>query len=401
MSAGRDTNERLKYWLDSRQPDRERMCIHVLMLDRNYSDVQPRRPEGGPDGARDIQAKWKGVECFGAVGFRNKVTDSADDKRAAAQKFRDDLAAALEQRPGLKAFVFFTNVDLTPGEVDDLKQHAFGLGVTHTDVYWRERIRLALDSPEGLALRYQYLEVELSASEQASFFSRFGRDLEALVTQQFRSVEDRLKRLEFLQWQSRPLRDLTLQVRLKAPVTAEELGHFRIFLELEGDFADCRNWYIGGRDDYLTSITPAEPNVWCGVATFCWTQLAPDTAPSLLPTIFRSTHLRSLRVASTWPPGGPFLSEQLHGLCVHLFVTKNLVDLAESVLLHSGPYTLISFSVAGHPVRTSHPNLAWPEKLTEEEKRLGWVLYDCGGDWPWQVLDFTRTPSGRDEAPVL
>jgi hypothetical protein len=64
------------------------MCLAVLARDRNYADVCPRRPEGGPDDGRDIQAIRDSQLCFGAVGFRNNVSDSPQDKTAAKKKFK-------------------------------------------------------------------------------------------------------------------------------------------------------------------------------------------------------------------------------------------------------------------------------------------------------------------------
>jgi hypothetical protein len=61
------------------------------------------------------------VEVWGAVGFRNSATDSSEDKSWVRKKFLQDLGAALAEKPDLRGFVFFTNVDLTPAEVDALK----------------------------------------------------------------------------------------------------------------------------------------------------------------------------------------------------------------------------------------------------------------------------------------
>jgi hypothetical protein len=96
------TEERLRSWLDARQTERERMCLGVLSLDRRYTDVQPRRPKGGPDGGRDIQATFRGEVVWGAVGFRNQVSDSPEDRREARKKFTSDLDAALKEKPDLK-----------------------------------------------------------------------------------------------------------------------------------------------------------------------------------------------------------------------------------------------------------------------------------------------------------
>src|ERR1700726_2528267 len=105
MTDPRDTDERLKNRLNNDQIGRERMCIAVLSLDNQYSKVEPRRPEGGPDQARDLQAFLHGsIVVWGAVGFQNSVTESPEDKRNTRNKFNDDLEAAIEKKPDLKAF---------------------------------------------------------------------------------------------------------------------------------------------------------------------------------------------------------------------------------------------------------------------------------------------------------
>lgn len=58
MPDSRITDERLRSWLDANQVQRERLCAQLLPLLGQYSDVEPRRPKGGPDGARDIQAVY-------------------------------------------------------------------------------------------------------------------------------------------------------------------------------------------------------------------------------------------------------------------------------------------------------------------------------------------------------
>jgi hypothetical protein len=39
----------------------------------------------------------------------------------------------------------------------------------HCEVVDRERMRIALDSPDGFSIRFQYLDIPLSEAEQASF----------------------------------------------------------------------------------------------------------------------------------------------------------------------------------------------------------------------------------------
>src|SRR5262245_52895136 len=98
MNGPRLTEERLRYFLDGNQPMRERLCLAVLPLLGPYSREQPRRPKGGPDGGRDIEALYQGqIPVWGAVGFKNGggLDDASRDD--AEEKFKDDLTRALEE----------------------------------------------------------------------------------------------------------------------------------------------------------------------------------------------------------------------------------------------------------------------------------------------------------------
>jgi hypothetical protein len=243
MSDSRVTEERLRSWLDSNQVQRERLCAQLLPLLGTYSHVEPRRPKGGPDGARDLQALYnRELQVWGAAGFRNSAKDDNEDKKWARKKFNDDLQAALDENPALKGFVFFTNLDLTPGEQEELKSHAKSKGIGHVEVFIRERMRLALDSIEGWGYRLQFLELEMTREEQLAFIERYGTRLESLLerqrqelNEQRREVDNKLARIEFMHDCWKPTVEAMFSVNLDRPYTAEELGHFRILLRISSE----------------------------------------------------------------------------------------------------------------------------------------------------------------------
>jgi hypothetical protein len=161
-----------------------------LPLLGNYTNVKPRRPKGGPDGARDIEAEFaSGTPVWGAVGFRVNANDSREDKSWVKKKFRDDLAAALDGNASLKGFVFLTNIDLEPAEVAELTKHAHDAGIEHVEIFYRERLRIVLDDARGLAYRFQFLGIELSSAEQAAFFTQFGSDFREEFNTRLTQVE--------------------------------------------------------------------------------------------------------------------------------------------------------------------------------------------------------------------
>src|ERR1700722_226344 len=136
MDGPKLTEERLPHYLDSNQVMRERMCLALLPLLGPYTREQPRRPKGGPDGGRDIEAVYQGqITVWGAVGFKNGggLDDASRDD--AAQKFQGDLDRALAENASLAGFVFFTNVDLTPGRKENLLKYAQAKNVTFVDIF--------------------------------------------------------------------------------------------------------------------------------------------------------------------------------------------------------------------------------------------------------------------------
>lgn len=228
-----DTDERLKGYLDTNQMHREQMCLAVMAIERRFTDVRPRHPRGGRDGARDIEALFNGAQrTFGAVGFVNQANDSDEHKKKAVKKYGDDLTEALKQEPKPEVFVFFTNVNLTVGEKDALVQEAKAKGLAYAEVFDRERIRIALDSADGFGIRFQYLGIPLSEAEQATFFARWGDDIQGLISDGFSALQKSLNRIHFLQEAMLPLTHLTVMLDLNREYSAAEIGHFRAFAPL-------------------------------------------------------------------------------------------------------------------------------------------------------------------------
>lgn len=354
------------------------MCLAVLALDRNYADVHPRRPEGGRDGGRDIQALRDSQLCYGAVGFRNNVSDSSEDKRVIKKKFRKDVDAAIgvdDAKP--RAFVFFTNVDLTPAEVEELRGWGEAKGLSFVDIYWRERIRHALDSPEGLAIRYQYLDISLSEAEQKSFFSRFGTDLERLVRGGFDTIDRKIDALEFAYWKSGAIREITLELGFGKWEEShrDSPEHFRVFLELQSVVSENRSIILGGRDDFL----PYSDGGWYfGTKCFFWRQRETQKESVWIPQGTRGGGgiINSMRLGAHWFPRSPILAEEFGNLGFHLLVTENLVSRLASARLVIDSYVFVDMKLENSKWEEGRLGFDWPESLTSEEEALEWRRLD-------------------------
>ena len=209
------------------------MCRAILAIDNRFSDVRPRHPRGGPDGGRDIEAVYRGDQLtFGAIGFVNQANDSDEQRKKIKAKFSSDFSSALSSTIKPSAFVFFTNVNLTISEKDDLINEAKRAGILFCEVLDRERLRISLDSPDGFSIRFQYLNIPLSAEEQASFFARWGDDIQSLISTGFQRIENTLNRVLFFQEANDSLTYLTLSFELDKKYSAEEIGHFRLFCSM-------------------------------------------------------------------------------------------------------------------------------------------------------------------------
>ncbi|ESY13920.1 hypothetical protein [Mesorhizobium sp. LNJC394B00] len=224
------TDERLKSYLDTNQLQRERMCTAVLALDKRFMNVRPRHPRGGPDGGRDIEAILNGEQkTYGAIGFVNQANDSTDHKKKAQRKFLDDLASAITADSEINAFVLFTNVNLTAAEKDTLIQKATKRGLAYCEIFDRERIRLVLDGADGMAIRFQSLGIPMSEAEQATFFARWGDDIQSVIVDGFSEIKKSLNRMQFLQEMNAPLDQFLVLLELDREYNGNEIGHFRFF----------------------------------------------------------------------------------------------------------------------------------------------------------------------------
>lgn len=390
MDTHRQTDERLRYGLNTNQPSRERLCLGVLSLDRSYSDIRPRRPEGGPDGGRDIEALWNGEKCFGAIGFQNNVSDSPDDKREVRKKFLTDVESARAADNKVKSFVFFCNVDQTPAEIDELKCVAANLGFTHVDIYWRERLRIALDGTEGLALRFQYLGINLSEAEQQAFFARFGKDLENIIHGRLDRIEQKLEDLDFARWKTGAIRSLNFEIQFKKweEPSRSSPEHFRVAFLMQGVFTEKREKIIGARDDYL----PRPDGTYLfGKKQFFWREQYGEIERSWIPK--QSTAygglVTGIDFSLKWRPFSPMHALEFEDLSCNLYFTENLLSRIAHFRFMIDGYVFIDWTFERETIESCTTNETcrfWPDKLTEDEIRLKWL---CS---PFFHISFQRTP---------
>ena len=114
-----------------------------------------------------------------------------------------------------------------------LTEFAKAEGFKTCEVMDRERLRIVLDSSDGFAIRFQYLGLPLSEAEQATFFAKWGDDINSVISTGFQRLDQKLDRILFLQEAMAPLFSLTFAFQIKTAIyDSADIGHFRAFTHI-------------------------------------------------------------------------------------------------------------------------------------------------------------------------
>jgi hypothetical protein len=406
MASPKLTDERLTRWLDANQLDRERLCQAILSIDKRFSAVKPRQPRGGPDGGRDLEALYNGNRLtYGAVGFQNSVSDSEPERNQAIEKFKVDLDSALKAEKQLKIFVFFTNVNLTVGDKDILLKTAKSKGIEYCDVYDRERIRIVLDSPDGLSIRFQYLQISLSEPEQAAFFAKWGTELQGVISESFKKVDEHLSRIQFNLESSRPLRYIAFSLRLSVAKRKIQLPHFRAMLKIFAKSAKCpyREINLETANNSSRATKQFEENINEGVAGAFWQNkkeiLVLSRSVRREPQEF--IHASGGYSEFDFMEKTPSLID-LDNNNFAFFVNKSLAELIEEIQIYANEYLIFSANKSDLSIDEAPKNLqtVWQfskKELSDEWRRImlnsGTGQFDFSSDTPLRTFTAKLTGS--------
>jgi len=382
------TEERLRYHLDSNQVMRERLCLAAMPLIGPYTRERPRRPKGGPDGGHDIEAVHEGsTVTWGAVGFRNGGGNDKQARQDASSKFKCDLERALEENPTLQAFVFFTNVDLTPKIVEQLKKKASAAGISIIDIVDLERLRHALDSPEGLIARLQYLDIPMSKTEQIALINKFGSQLQAAVATRFDRVEQTLSQMErFLDFQ-KPLYRLDAFIALKGQHCSSEIGNQGVLLR------------IGGLQDLGKTVTcllwnlPKHQNSDTQLVTFTQLWLNENTNKIIrfVPSLGRTASLMTAYCELSLTTGGHRVRiADLSTISLTAYVTDRIYPIVHRLALDANGYELFNCPPA---TAAEESTVELPDNLQGEAKDAKW--FKVADNVRRELIFAPPSPSGR------
>ena len=335
-----------------------------------------------------------GCQVWGAVGFRDAVTDSPEDRRWVARKFCDDLQAALTENPTLNAFVFFTNVELTSAEEDALIREGKERGLGYVEVFTRKRLRILLDNPAALRLPIQELSVPMSESAWASFLGRFGAQLQRLMLTQLEAVEQHLARLEFFKDCANPLNEAGVFVQLRHGRSPHEIGHFRILVQIMSIQSPdpSPTLCLSSRDGDPIWERGDEEGRIVGVKSRLWSRNPEGEIRAAVPSKQRG-HPSPANLLGTLGD-----LDQRH---LFVYITKPLFERIRGIGVQVNNYVLAFVDRESLVPIDTDPLIPWPEPLTDRERAVPWIELLLKAEspslpppaWPTKnwYLDFSRS----------
>lgn len=223
---------------------------------------------------------------------------------------------------------------------------------------------------------------------------------------QHTGVEEQLKRIEFLQQRGKPIRTAMFRVGLNESYSVEELGHFRILLEIIDlqSGPDHPTLWLAARDAFMQETIPffnvriASP----GTRTIGWSRSPED---KLQDTMVGEPRLTEILAWATINNRGPFQTiGALEGKFLNVFISESLADKIVYFGFAVDDYLLAGFSDKCIDRVRSKPLVEWPSPLLEKEKTVGWIELLPKRYWPNDnsrpplrppfILDFGRyTPT--------
>ena len=183
-------------------------------------------------------------------------------------------------------------------------------------------------------------------------------------------LEYELKRNAFLLESGKPITTATLMIQLKRPYTPEELGHYRVLLEITdlhrpGDPKPPSLWFAGQN----------LPN-WRGYSmrTHVWSRSPDVTFHRRVLEADKTTEIPLLRISQDINHTGPFQTlDSLNRKHVNVFVTESLADKIEVVGFTADGYLLMGISMKCLEGTKRAPFEPWPIQVSKAEEQIEWL----------------------------
>jgi hypothetical protein len=194
-------------------------------------------------------------------------------------------------------------------------------------------------------------------------------------------IEDQLKRIEFLQERGKQTGTVKFFVQLKRPFAPDELGHFRILLEMIGPVAKDKSpttLSFAARDAYLLFPSSAsgqlqkrdgtQQHVWSKNPAVKFKQLAYSGGSAFGPNMsLIQVLLENVDDQIPFPT-----IESLNQKGLSIFVSESLADKMAGIGFAVGNYLLIGLPIDCLEQTKRNP-AEWPFQLSQSEQAIGWL----------------------------
>jgi pimeloyl-ACP methyl ester carboxylesterase len=201
-------------------------------------------------------------------------------------------------------------------------------------------------------------------------------------------IEDLLRRNEFLPERGKQIGTATFIVQLKRPYSPDELGHFRILLEVTGrgtKDSSPATLSFAARDAYQTVRLGQQTKKRDGMLQSVWSKNPDISLPGLVFSGLDSVsgpNMWLLQVSREIKRTGPFQTiESLDHTVLNIFVSESLADKLEFVGFIVNNYLLMGLRIDCIE-QTRRKPVEWPFKLSPSEERIGWLNLLPRRYWP-------------------
>lgn len=197
------------------------------------------------------------------------------------------------------------------------------------------------------------------------------------------NIDERLKSIEFRQERSKAVMNAKFLVRLDREYNPDELGHFRILLEVIRLSERPRHptLWLSARDAYATYVRAGRSTRMIQTKHVVWSRNPNDEIQNALIGLPFTTS--QLIASGHINQKGPYQTiGAFDRATLNIYVTEPLVDKVIYVGFAVDDYVLMGIPMNRLDRLEGSPSVDWPEALSGEEKAVKWAALLAERPWP-------------------
>lgn len=198
-------------------------------------------------------------------------------------------------------------------------------------------------------------------------------------------TEKQLARLEFLQQRDNAVQQVRFLVRLSQAFTPDELGHFRILLEIIalGEPDPHPTLWVAARDAYPIAHSKGQETKLDGVQTIAWSRHPDESLQKTVVGAAIGPQMSEILAWGTINRRGPFQTiESFDNKWINIFVTESLLSKVAYIGFAIDNYLILGLPIDCLDAKRSKPLVKWPDELSESERAIEWVGLLPKRYWP-------------------